>query len=91
MSGKRVLIRDDLSGKVEKVNTGLLTLLLDAGYTPVVSPRQSHTRTRPSTQTRPAAAAIAEAMGAEALVLLSNVPGCCAPSPTKARSYATWT
>jgi acetylglutamate/LysW-gamma-L-alpha-aminoadipate kinase len=74
--GKRVLIRDDLSGKVEKVNTGLLTLLLDAGYTPVVSPPAvSYENEAINVDGDRAAAAIAEAMGAEALVLLSNVPG----------------
>ncbi|MGI6207748.1 MAG: [LysW]-aminoadipate kinase [Anaerolineae bacterium] len=74
--GKRVLIRDDLSGKVEKINTGLLTLLLDAGYTPVVSPPAvSYENEAINVDGDRAAAAIAEAMGAEALVLLSNVPG----------------
>ncbi|NPV09876.1 MAG: [LysW]-aminoadipate kinase [Anaerolineae bacterium] len=76
VGGKRVLIRDDLSGRVDTVNVGLLTLLLDAGYTPVVSPPAiSHENEAINVDGDRAAAAIAEAMGAEVLVLLSNVPG----------------
>ena len=36
--GKRRVLRDDFTGRVERVNTGLLTLLLDNGYTPVLCP-----------------------------------------------------
>src|SRR5512141_685829 len=34
-NGRQVLVRDDYTGRVDKVNTALLHLLLDAGYTPV--------------------------------------------------------
>ena len=36
--GKRKIIRDDHTGKIEQVNTRLLESLLEAGYTPGVSP-----------------------------------------------------
>ena len=37
-NGKRKVLRDDFTGRVEKINTALLTLLLDHGYTPVLCP-----------------------------------------------------
>ena len=76
VDGKRISIRDDLSGRVEQVNAGLLELLLDAGYTPVISPPAlSYENEAINVDGDRAAAAIAQAMHASALVLLSNVPG----------------
>ena len=37
-NGRRLVLRDDYTGKVEKVNAGLLNLLIGAGYLPVDSP-----------------------------------------------------
>ena len=37
-NGKRRLVRDDFTGKVEQVNVALLNSLLDQGYTPVIAP-----------------------------------------------------
>ena len=37
-NGKRRLVRDDFTGKVERVNVALLNSLLDQGYTPVIAP-----------------------------------------------------
>jgi acetylglutamate/LysW-gamma-L-alpha-aminoadipate kinase len=74
--GRTVLIRDDLSGKVEKVNVSLLRLLLAAGYTPVISPPAiSYENEAINVDGDRASAAIAVALHAEALLLLSNVPG----------------
>jgi len=74
--GRTVLIRDDLSGKVERVNVALLDLLLGAGYLPVVSPPAlSYENEAINVDGDRASAAIAAALKAEALVLLSNVPG----------------
>ena len=76
VDGRTMLIRDDLSGKVEKVNDGLLRLLLSAGYTPVISPPAiSYENEAINVDGDRASAAIAAAVQAEALVLLSNVPG----------------
>ena len=76
VEGKRISIRDDLSGKVEQVNSGLLEMLLEAGYMPVISPPAlSYDNEAINVDGDRAAAAIAEALGAEALVFLSNVPG----------------
>ncbi|MHB0877168.1 MAG: [LysW]-aminoadipate kinase [Anaerolineae bacterium] len=74
--GHTVLIRDDLSGKVEQVNASLLQLLLGAGYLPVISPPAlSFEGQAINVDGDRASAAIAVALKAEALVLLSNVPG----------------
>jgi len=74
--GRVVLIRDDYTGTVEKVNAGLLHLLLDAGYTPVLSPPAISTRGEPiNVDADRAAAATAVALGATSLLLLSNVRG----------------
>src|SRR6266498_5003053 len=37
-NGKRKMIRGDYTGKIEMVNGDLLTLLLSAGYLPVIAP-----------------------------------------------------
>src|SRR5919109_4869881 len=37
-TGKQRMLRDDFTGKIESVNSALLHLLLDAGYTPVIAP-----------------------------------------------------
>lgn len=74
--GRRLVLRDDYTGKVERVNTALLNLLLDAGYLPVISPPAiSYNHEAINVDGDRAAAAIAVALGAEVLVILSNVPG----------------
>lgn len=74
--GRRLLLRDDYTGKVEKVNKALLDLLLGAGYLPVISPPAiSYNHEAINVDGDRAAAAIAAALDAEALVILSNVPG----------------
>jgi acetylglutamate/LysW-gamma-L-alpha-aminoadipate kinase len=73
--GRRVL-RDDYTGRVEQVNTALLTALLDAGYTPVLTPPAiSYEGEAINVDGDRAAAATAVALRAEGLVILSNVPG----------------
>jgi len=75
-NGRRLVLHDDYTGKVEKVNTALLQLLLGAGYLPVISPPAvSYQNEAINVDGDRAAAAIATALGAEALVILSNVPG----------------
>ncbi|MBI3079008.1 MAG: [LysW]-aminoadipate kinase [Deltaproteobacteria bacterium] len=70
------IIRDDLSGKVERVNAGLLRLLLECGYTPVVTPPAlSDEGEAINVDGDRAAAAIAVALQVERLVILSNVRG----------------
>lgn len=74
--GRRRVLRDDYTGTVERVNTRLLGLLLDGGYLPVVTPPAISTEgVAINVDGDRAAAMIAAAMGAERLVILSNVPG----------------
>lgn len=74
--GKVKVLRGDHTGTVERVNTSLLTLLLDAGYLPVLTPPGiSYEGVAVNVDGDRAAAALAGAMDAEALLLLSNVPG----------------
>ena len=75
-NGKRLVIRDDFTGKIEQVNTGLLNSLLAAGLTPVVQPLAiSEQGDALNVDADRAAAMIAGALGAEQLILLTNVPG----------------
>jgi len=75
-NGRRRVIRDDFTGKVEKVNTDLLNLLLDNGYLPVVTPPAISTESEAiNTDGDRAAAMIASSLDAEHLIILSNVPG----------------
>lgn len=76
IDGKRMVLRDDWTGTVEKVNVDLLRLLLDAGYFPVLTPPGASTAGEAiNVDGDRAAAMVAAAFGAEALVILSNVPG----------------
>jgi len=75
-TGRRRIIRDDLTGKVERVNGDLLRLLLAAGCWPVISPPAiSYDGEAVNVDGDRAAAAIAAALGADTLLILSNVPG----------------
>ena len=74
--GRRRVLRDDYTGKVEHVNVTLLTLLLDSGYTPVLTPPAlSFEGEAINVDGDRAAAATAIALEADTLVILSNVPG----------------
>lgn len=74
--GKRRVLHGDYTGTVERVNTPLLRLLLDNGYLPVVTPPAISTESESiNVDGDRAAAAIAQALGATVLVMLSNVPG----------------
>jgi acetylglutamate/LysW-gamma-L-alpha-aminoadipate kinase len=75
-NGRRRVIRDDYTGKVERVNTVLLKSLLEAGYLPVLTPpAASFDGEAINVDGDRAAAATAAAFQAKALVILSNVPG----------------
>ncbi|MCA2000650.1 MAG: [LysW]-aminoadipate kinase [Chloroflexi bacterium] len=75
-NGKRKIIRDDYTGKIEKVNGELLTMLLDAGYMPVIAPvAVSEKGEALNVDADRAAAMAAAALKAETLLLLTAVPG----------------
>lgn len=75
-NGRRRVLRDDYTGKVENVNTVLLHTLLDASYLPVLTPPAiSYEGEAINVDGDRAAAATAIALGVETLVIVSNVPG----------------
>ena len=74
--GRTVVLRGEYSGRIEHVNAPLLTSLLEAGYTPVVAPYAIGTEDELlNIDADRAAAALGTALGAETVVLLTNVPG----------------
>lgn len=76
VDGRVTVIRDDFTGSIESVNPGLILTLLDAGYTPVLSPPAIGREHEPlNVDADRAAARTATALGARDLLLLTNVPG----------------
>jgi acetylglutamate/LysW-gamma-L-alpha-aminoadipate kinase len=75
-NGRTVIVRDDNSGTITGIDGALLRALLDAGRVPVVAPVALGTQgERLNIDGDLAAATAARALGAETLVILSNVPG----------------
>ncbi len=75
-NGKQRILRDDYTGRVEQVNSDLLRTLLEGGYVPVIAPLAiSHQGDAINVDGDRAAAMIAGALGAEQLIILTNVPG----------------
>lgn len=75
-NGKTKIIRDNLSGRVEKVNTKLIKLLLKNKYIPVICPPAiSFEHQALNTDNDFAAAVMAGALGAERFVILFDQPG----------------
>jgi [amino group carrier protein]-L-2-aminoadipate 6-kinase len=76
VEGHTVRLADDLSGTIDRVNDQLLRVILGAGMVPVVGPPAITAEGDVvNVDADRAAARIAVALGAEALVLLTNVPG----------------
>jgi acetylglutamate/LysW-gamma-L-alpha-aminoadipate kinase len=76
VDGRRMVLRDDWTGTVERVNTALLTLLTGAGYFPVLTPPGASTAGDAiNVDGDRAAAMVAASMKAEALVILTDTPG----------------
>jgi [amino group carrier protein]-L-2-aminoadipate 6-kinase len=75
-NGKKKILRDDYTGKIEQVNASLLNTLLEGGYTPVVAPMAlSENGEALNVDADRAAAMIAAALNADTLLLLTAVPG----------------
>jgi [amino group carrier protein]-L-2-aminoadipate 6-kinase len=75
-NGRTFVVRDDLSGRITKVEPALPRALLDAGFVPVVSPPAAGADGGPlNVDADRAAAAVAAAMGADRLILLTAAPG----------------
>lgn len=74
--GRTVIIRDDLSGKVESVDAEFLGAIMDMGRVPVLTPPAiTPEGVAINVDADRAAAATAAALGADELLLLSNIPG----------------
>lgn len=74
--GRTVIIRDDLTGSVDRVDVGLLRMLLADGRTPVLTPPAiTEDGVAINVDADRAAAKTAVALGAHTLLLLSNVAG----------------
>jgi [amino group carrier protein]-L-2-aminoadipate 6-kinase len=74
--GKVVMLRDDYTGKVERVDTDAVRALLGQGKVPVLPPLAvSPEGEGLNVDGDRAAAAVAGALAADTLVILTNVPG----------------
>lgn len=74
--GRTVIVRDDLSGRVERVDAAFLNLLMNSGRVPVLTPPAVTAEgVAINVDADRAAAATAGAIGARELLLLSNVAG----------------
>ena len=75
-NGRQRILRDDYTGRVEKVNADLLSVLLARHYVPVIAPLAiSYQGDAINVDGDRAAAMIAGALGAEQFIILTNVPG----------------
>ena len=75
-NGKRKIIRDDDTGKIDMDNSELLMALLNMGYFPVIAPvAVSQKGEALNVDADRAAAMVASALKAETLILLTAVPG----------------
>jgi acetylglutamate/LysW-gamma-L-alpha-aminoadipate kinase len=76
VDGRTTLVRDNLSGRLSEVRTGLAETLLRCGFVPVVSPPAIDEHHHPvNVDADRVAAALAVALGADQLVLLTGAPG----------------
>ena len=75
-NGKTFILRDDYTGTVEAVNLPLLTQLIGPGRVPVIAPLALSTENQAlNVDGDRVAARIAVAIDADALLILTNVPG----------------
>lgn len=74
--GRKMVIDGGYTGQVEDVNIGLLQLLLENGYTPVIAPVAMGEEAEPlNVDGDRTAANVASALKADSLVLLTDVEG----------------
>jgi acetylglutamate/LysW-gamma-L-alpha-aminoadipate kinase len=76
IGGRQMMVRDNHSGQLTEVNTGLLANLLAAGIVPVVSPPAlADDGAAVNADADRVAAVIAAALHAQTLVMLTDAPG----------------
>jgi len=89
VDGRRMVLRDDWTGTVERINVDLLERLLAGGYLPVLTPPGASERGEAiNVDGDRAAAALAAALAADTLLILSDVPGLLARYPDEASLIA---
>ncbi len=75
-NGKKKILRDDYTGKIVQVNPGLIRMLVENGFSPVVCPPALSEENEPlNVDGDRMAAEIAKAFKADTVIYLSNVPG----------------
>jgi acetylglutamate/LysW-gamma-L-alpha-aminoadipate kinase len=75
-NGKRKIIRDDYTGKIDRINDKLLNMLINAGYLPVIAPVAIGNQGEAlNVDADRAAAMVATALMADTLIFLTAVPG----------------
>jgi len=75
-NGKRKIIHDDFTGRIDTVNRSILIMLLESGFLPVVAPLAISTdHEAVNVDADRAAAMIAASVQADQLILLTGVPG----------------
>lgn len=85
VDGRRMVMRDDWTGTVDKVNADLLKTLIGAGYFPVLTPPGSSTAGEAiNVDGDRAAAMVAGAFNANALVILTDQVGLLKQFPDEA-------
>jgi acetylglutamate/LysW-gamma-L-alpha-aminoadipate kinase len=91
VDGRTVVVRDDRSGRIASVRPGILRVLLDEGLVPVVSPPAlADDGTVVNVDADRIAAAVAVALGATRLVLLTGAPGVLADRDDAGTVLATY-
>src|SRR5262245_4054371 len=76
VDGRRMVLRDDWTGTVERVNIKLLRMLIDGGFFPVLTPPGASTAGEAiNVDGDRAAAMVAGAFNADALLILTDTPG----------------
>ncbi|MBA2248139.1 MAG: [LysW]-aminoadipate kinase, partial [Chloroflexia bacterium] len=74
--GKTRVFRDDHAGTIERIDTSLVTTLLDAGFVPLLTPPALADGSIPiNVDGDKLALGLAEALGAEGLLFFSDTPG----------------
>ena len=75
-NGRQRIIRDTYTGRVDEVNVGMLEMLLDGGYVPVLTPPALSLEGEAiNVDGDRAAAATAAAINASHFLILSDIPG----------------
>jgi [amino group carrier protein]-L-2-aminoadipate/L-glutamate 6-kinase len=91
VDGRTTLVRDNLSGRLGEVRTELPEALLQSGFVPVVSPPAIDEHGQPvNVDADRVAAALAAALGAERLVLLTGAPGVLADPDDETSMLSTY-